>query len=212
MKNIRRIVSVLMVTVFAISMAGCAFSKSGVHNDVIKAAKGYGIEEVDNRTELIRATAKITQEGSAYLVAKDSEEATKFYQTYFNTMRKLSDVDAENCLILNIREKGDVAMHACSVYSIEFKNKDDARDVFDQYSKLIMSSSRIKDKETGDKQNYSYAIAYEKSSSRIIRGIYLEGTSITYIQASSYKQETNAFADYFLKKMGYISPVEIMED
>jgi len=212
MKNIRRIVSVLMVTVFAISMAGCAFSKSGVHNDVIKAAKGYGIEEVDNRTELIRATAKITQEGSAYLVAKDSEEATKFYQTYFNTMRKLPDVDAENCLILNIREKGDVAMHACSVYSIEFKNKDDARDVFDQYSKLIMSSSRIKDKETGDKQNYSYAIAYEKSSSRIIRGIYLEGTSITYIQASSYKQETNAFADYFLKKMGYISPVEIMED
>lgn len=212
MKNIRRIVSVLMVTVFAISMAGCAFSKSGVHNDVIKAAKGYGIEEVDNRTELIRATAKITQEGSAYLVAKDSEEATKFYQTYFNTMRRLPDVDAENCLILNIREKGDVAMHACSVYSIEFKNKDDARDVFDQYSKLIMSSSRIKDKETGDKQNYSYAIAYEKSSSRIIRGIYLEGTSITYIQASSYKQETNAFADYFLKKMGYISPVEIMED
>ena len=212
MKNIRRIVSVLMVTVFAISMAGCAFSKSGVHNDVIKAAKGYGIEEVDNRTELIRATAKITQEGSAYLVAKDSEEATKFYQTYFNTMRKLSDVDAENCLILNIREKGDVAMHACSVYSIEFKNKDDARDVFDQYSKLIMSSSRIKDKETGDKQNYSYAIAYEKSSSRIIRGIYLEGTSITYIQANSYKQETNAFAEDFLKKMGYISPVDIMED
>lgn len=212
MKNIRRIVSVLMVTVFAISMAGCAFSKSGVHNDVIKAAKGYGIEEVDSRTELIRATAKITQEGSAYLVAKDSEEATKFYQTYFNTMRKLPDVDAENCLILNIREKGDVAMHACSVYSIEFKNKDDARDVFDQYSKLILSSSRIKDKEQGDKNNYSYAIAYEKSSSRIIRGMYLEGTSITYIQASSYKQETNAFAEYFLKKMGYISPVDIMED
>lgn len=212
MKNIRRIVSVLMVTVFAISMAGCAFSKSGVHNDVIKAAKGYGIEEVDNRTELIRATAKITQEGSAYLVAKDSAEATKFYQTYFNTMRKLPDVDAENCLILNIREKGDVAMHACSVYSIEFKNKDDARDVFDQYSKLILSSSRIKDKEQGDKNIYSYAIAYEKSSSRIIRGMYLEGTSITYIQASSYKQETNAFAEYFLKKMGYISPVDIMED
>ena len=103
-------------------------------------------------------------------------------------------------------------MHACSVYSIEFKNKDDARDVYDQYSKLIMSSSRIKDKETGDKNNYSYAIAYEKSSSRIIRGMYLQGTSITYIQASSYKQETNAFAEHFLKKMGYISPVDIMED
>lgn len=212
MKSIRKIASVLMVTVFAISMAGCAFAKGNVHQTAVNAAKGYGIEEVDSRTELIRATAKITAEGSAYLVAQDSEEATKFYQTYFNTNRKLPDVDAKNCLILNIREKGDVAMHACSVYSIEFKNKDDAKDVYDQYSKLIMSSSRIKDKETGDKSNYSYAIAYEKSSSRIIRGMYLQGTSITYIQASSYKQETNAFAEYFLKKMGYISPVDIMEE
>ena len=210
MKSIRRIVSVLMVTVFAVSLAGCVFASGNVHQTAVNAAKSYGIEEVDSRTELIRATAKLSQEGSAYLVAQDSEEATKFYQTYFNTNRKLPDVDAKNCLILNIREKGDVAMHACSVYSIEFKNKDDARDVYDQYSKLIMSSSRIKDKETGDKNNYSYAIAYEKSSSRIIRGMYLQGTSITYIQASSYKQETNAFAEHFLKKMGYISPTELI--
>lgn len=212
MKSARKIVSVLLITLFVLSMAGCAFAKGNVHQTAVNAAKGYGIEEVDSRTELIRATAKLSQEGSAYLVAQDSEEATKFYQTYFNTNRKLPDVDAKNCLILNIREKGDVAMHACSVYSIEFKNKDDARDVYDQYSKLIMSSSRIKDKETGDKNNYSYAIAYEKSSSRIIRGMYLQGTSITYIQASSYKQETNAFAEYFLNKMGYISPVDIMEE
>ena len=210
MKNIRRIVSVLMVTVFAISMAGCAFSKSGVHNDAIKAAKGYGIEEVGSRTELIRATSSLTKEGSAYLVAIDSEEATKFYATYFNTRKRLPDVDAENCLIINIREKGDAAMHACSVYSIEFKNKDDARDVFDQYSKEVMSSSRIKDKDQGDKNNYSYAIAYERSSSTIIRGMYLEGKSITYVQANSYREETNAFADYFLRKMGYISPTELI--
>ena len=61
------------------------------------------------------------------------------------------------------------------------------------------------------RHNYSYAIAYERSSTVTIRGMYLEGNTITYIVASSYRNETNAFADYFLKKMGYVSPVEIIE-
>ena len=84
-----------MVTVFAVSLAGCVFASGNVHQTAVNAAKSYGIEEVDSRTELIRATAKLSQEGSAYLVAQDSEEATSF-------IRRIS-TQTENCPTLTLK-------------------------------------------------------------------------------------------------------------
>ncbi len=212
MKIVRKSLSVLFIVLFAISMAGC-FAKNDVPSSIVKAAKGYGIEEVASRTDLIKISAKLTSEGAGYYRAKDTEEATKYYQSYFNARKKLPDIDADDFIAVSVKEKGNAVIHVSSVYSVTLKSKEDAKEVFDKLSEIAMSSLRILGKDKGEKSKYSYAIAYEKNTvSTTVIGIYLEGKSVTYLQAYSYKNELNAFALYFCGKMGYISPIELVED
>ena len=211
MKIVRKTLSVLFIVLFAISMAGC-LAKNDVPSKIVNAAKGYGIEEVGSRTDLIKISAKLTSEGAGFYRAKNIEEATKLYKSYFNARKNLPDIDADDFIAISVKEKGDAVIHVSSVYSATFKNKDDAKEVFDKLSEIALSSLRILGKDKGEKSNYSYAIAYEKNTvSTTILGIYLQGKSVTYLQAYSYKDELNAFALYFCGKMGYISPEEIIE-
>lgn len=213
MNGIRKPFSLLLITLFLFCMSGCSFFGGRVPDAIISTAKSYGLRQVAERTDLIRITAKLDAAGSGYYVAKDAKEATKYYQSLFNTRKKLPDVDANDFIMLVVREKGDVVYHTSSVYSVEFKNEDDAKEVYEKYTADFKSYKRAEEVKQGEEKNYSYSILYEKSSvSLTIRGAYLEGKSVTYIQANSYKKETNAFAEHFCNKMGYISPMTLVEE
>ena len=112
-----------------------------------------------------------------------------------------------------IREKGDVTTHTCVAYVFTFNSKSDAEEVFEIAKDRITKSSRAKAKDSGKKQDYSYAIEYEQSGvSRTVMAAYLEDKSVIYLQGMSHKDETNEFAEYFCKKMKYVSPTELIED
>ena len=212
MKSIRKAVSVLLVTVFSLSIAGC-FLKSDVPTAFEKAVKSYGIEKVEKRSDLTKVTAKLTQEGSGYYVTKDDEEATKNYKSYFGSRKGLPDCEADDFRIVAVREKGESVLHSATAYTLTFKHADDAKEVYDVMSKVILKNSRAKGTDQGEKNGYSYALAYEKTTiSTTVRGFYYEDKSITVIQGNSYKNETNAFVEHFCKKMNYISPADIIED
>ena len=65
MNNVRKTVSVLLVTLLALAMSGC-FMSGDVSKAFEKTAKGYGIKQVEKQADLIRATSKVAEEGSGY--------------------------------------------------------------------------------------------------------------------------------------------------
>ena len=204
MNRIKASVSVLLVAVFTIVTAGC-FLSGDVSSAFENAAKSYGIEKYEKRADLIRATAKLTEEGSGYYVSKDEKEATSQSRSYLSA--KAKDIEASEYRYIAIRENGDKKMQTCSAFTITYKTKDDAAEVYDSIKK-----GSGKNLESGEKGSYSYYISAVNSSTLTIRGIYLEGKNITVIQALSGKGETNAFAEHFFKKMNYISPMVLIED
>ncbi len=210
MKNVRKCISVLLIALFAISMAGCSLFNTGVSGSIVNTLKGYGVKEVEKQTDLIRITAKLNSEGSGYLILKD-EKATKAYQSYFNTRRKLPTVDANQFIVAVILEKGDKAVHAASVYSAEFYSEDDAKEVYEKFSPNFTTKKQTSDE--GTEKDYSYTLMYTRSSNgATVRGLYLEGKSVTMIQGSFYKGESNAFIDKFCKKMAWKSPMTIYDE
>ena len=212
MKSIRKIIPVMLIAIFALCMTGCAFLKTETPEAIVRTAKEYGIKEVDSRTDLVKITSKLNVEGSGYYIAKDNEEATKYYQSFFNARKNLPNVDVDDFRMIAVLEKGEVVVHTASVFSAHFLSEDDAKTVYEKYTAGI-SSSRIKKTIQGEKKLYSYTLQYYKSAvSTTIIGIYFEDKSVTLIQANYYKDEFNSFADHFCDKMGYISPMTIVED
>lgn len=213
MNKVRKTVSVLLVTLLALAMPGC-FMSGDVSKAFERTAKGYGIKQVDKQSDLIRATSKVAEEGSGYYIAADEKEATKLYQSYFVSKNKTSDIKADDFRYLSIREKGDRNMQSATAFTIAFGSKDDAKKVFEALSDKITSGSRVKGKDSGEKNGCSYTITYEHPTllALTVMGLYLEDKNVTYIQATSLVDETNAFAEYFCKKMGYVSPMGIVKD
>ena len=204
MNRIKSSVSVLLVAVFTLLASGC-FLTGDVSAAFENAAKIYGIQKYDKRADLIKATAKLTEEGSGYYVSKDEKEATQQSRSYFGS--KVRDIEAAEYRYIAIREKADKRMDTCSAFTITYNSKEDAADVYDSIKK-----GSGKNLESGEKGNYSYYISVVNSATLTVRGIYLEGKNITVIQALCAKGETNAFAEHFCKKMNYISPMELVEN
>lgn len=212
MNKARKTVSVLLIAVLGLAMSGC-FASGGVSKAFENTAKGYGIIETEKHSDLTRITAKLTEEGSGYYVTKDEKEATRYYQAYFNARKKIGDINAQEFRCLAIREMGEKTMQAATAFTVDFGSKDDAKDVYDAFSERLKASTRAKNQDIGEEKDYSYTIAYSQSSvSQTVMGLYLEDKSVTYLQATSYINETNAFAEYFCRKMKYKSPMDIVKE
>ena len=212
MNKVRKTVSLLLITLLALAMSGC-FLASDVPTAFENTVKGYGIKKCEKRSDLIKAVASLTKEGSGYYVSTDEKDVALQYRTVFNPKKDARDIQPDEYKYAAIREKGDVTTHTCVAYVFTFKSKADAEEVFEIATDRITKNSRVKAKDSGKKQDYSYAISYQQSGvSRTIMAAYLEDKSIVYLQGMSYKDEPNEFAEYFCKKMKYISPTELIED
>ena len=212
MNKVRKTVSVLLITLLALAMSGC-FLASDVPTAFENTVKGYGIKKCEKRSDLIKAVSSLTKEGSGYYVSTDEKDVALQYRTVFNPKKSARDIQPDEYKYAAIREKGDVTTHTCVAYVFTFNSKSDAEEVFEIAKDRITKSSRAKAKDSGKKQDYSYAIEYEQSGvSRTVMAAYLEDKSVIYLQGMSYKDETNEFAEYFCKKMKYISPMELIED
>ena len=77
MNFLRKCFSILMTAAFAVGMAGCS-AGARVPNDFDKAAKSYGIKEVEDIFDLPkRTTVANNSEGSGYYIAKDVDDAAR---------------------------------------------------------------------------------------------------------------------------------------
>ena len=212
MNKVRKTVSVLLITLLALAMSGC-FLASDAPTAFENTVKGYGIKKCEKRSDLIKAVASLSKEGSGYYVSTDEKEVALQYRTVFNPKKDARDIQPDEYKYAAIREKGDVTMHTCAAYVFTFNSKSDAEEVFEIAKDRITSNSRAKAKDSGKKQDYSYAISYQLSgATRTVVAAYLEDKSVVYLQGTSYKNEINEFAEYFCKKMKYVSPIDLIED
>lgn len=215
MKILRKCISILMTAAFAIGMAGCSAAAS-VPEDFVNTAKSYGIEEVKKSTDVTRITARMNSEGSGYYIAKDGDEAKKYYRSLmFSNARKLPDCDVEDFRIIAVNEPGEKKVHQARAYTFKFYSKEDAQEVFDIYTENVKRMSRKVEAKEGKEKNYSYVLNYGKGlAGATLYGLYVEGKSVTYMQATFYfgDHEYNDFADHFCKKMGYVSPMSMYEN
>ena len=210
MKNVRKCISVLIIALFAINLAGCSMFNTSVQGSIVSIFKGYGVEEVESQTDLLKISMKLNQEGSGYLILND-EKATKAYQSYFNGRRKLPTVDCDKFIVGIVLEKGDAVVHAASVYSAEFFSEDDAKEVYEKYSPDFTTKKQTSDE--GQEKDYSYTLMYTRGATgTTVKGLYLEGKTVTLIQGSFFKGESNAFIDKFCKKMAWKSPMTIYDE
>ena len=199
MNRIKTSVSVLLVAVFTIVTTGC-FLSGDVSSAFENAAKSYGIEKYEKRADLIRATAKLTEEGSGYYVSKDEKEATSQSRSYFGS--KARDIEASEYRYIAIRENGDKKMQTCSAFTITYKTKDDAAEVYDSIKK-----GSGKNLESGEKGNYSYYISAVNSSTLTIRGIL--GDMKNASTFSSPKDSIVVLSNAGLKPIVIFSPTSV---
>lgn len=195
---IRKLISVMIIIVLVICMAGCT-SSNNMADSAVKAAKQYGIEEVADLGELFKA---VSNTSDAYFVGS-GEESSRAYADVFNSSNSLPQKEVDKVIFVVVFEKPNPStFNRCQCTVVVFKDSKDASEI---YGKCIESMLHKDGVSSGEDKGLSYTFERDEkgttATSPMFRGFYLKDNCVIKCTCPVNSGDSSDFCDYFLKKM-----------
>ena len=211
MKNVRKIISVLLIALFAISMAGCTlFGNKTTIDKVERSLNSCGVRQVTTYSALLNTSLQLKSgsKAASYYFC-EYEEAKKRFSKAFNESQKLPKYEPVGFIAAFVAEQHKAGVDTTSVHSAEFRTENEAKRTYEQTAKELMMKKD--DGKQVEDETCSYTITYIKdANSTTVKGVYIMGTNVTEIEATVHRNNINEFLENFCQKMKWVSPASIV--
>ena len=210
MKVLGKSVSVLIIALFAVSMAGCHLFSNRTIDKVERSLTSCGVRNVRTYSELLNTSLQLknSSKAASYYFCYD-EEAEKRFLKEFNKSLKLPKYQPVCFMAAFVAEQNKSGVQTTSVHTAEFRTEQETKRTYEQAAKELWMK-KDDGKQVEDK-NCSYTITYLKNgNTTTVYGVYAMGTSVTTIWATVDHKGINIFLEEFCKKMKWVSPASIV--